>query len=174
MSVGNTLETDRLLLKPSVPEDAGFICKLLNSPKWLQNIGDRGVRTEEDALLYIQDRIRPQFERLGYGNFTVIRKSDGAKMGTCGLYDRDGLDGIDIGFAFLPAFEGKGYALEASRLLKEKAFDEWGLDKILAITTQENVPSQKLLEKLGLRFQGHIRLPQDDTDLLLYQVLKPK
>ncbi|HAH25695.1 MAG TPA: GNAT family N-acetyltransferase, partial [Prolixibacteraceae bacterium] len=63
--------------------------------------------------------------RLGYGNFTVTRKSDRVKIGICGLFDREGLEGIDIGFAFLPEYERKGYAFESADKLKDKAFDEF-------------------------------------------------
>ena len=114
----------------------------------------------------------PQLERLGFGNYTVIRKSDQAKMGICGLYDRDGLDGLDIGFAFLPEYEGKGYAFESANKLKQVAFTEFGITEIVAITTQDNTASQKLLEKLGLTLTGATKIPNDNEELLLYKISK--
>lgn len=103
------LETERLRLRSTSEEDADFVYRLLNSPQWLKYIGDRKVYSIEDARGYIQKKMLPQLERLGHSNFTVIRKSDGARMGSCGLYDREGLEGVDIGFAFLPEYEGQGY-----------------------------------------------------------------
>lgn len=111
MKTYDTFETERLLLKATSKEDASFILELLNTPKWIKNIGDRNVKSLEAAQNYILERMTPQFERLGYSNYTVIRKADGAKMGTCGLYDREGLEGIDIGFAFCQAMKSKATLL---------------------------------------------------------------
>ncbi|MBN2236175.1 MAG: GNAT family N-acetyltransferase, partial [Bacteroidales bacterium] len=133
-----TFETERLLIRPTSVEDAEFIFELVNSPKWLQYIGDQNVKTIESAVEYIHLKITPQLNRLGYSNYTIIRKSDQTKIGTCGLYDRDGLEGIDIGFAFLPNFENQGYAFEATNKLKEAAIQEFGLQEINAITTKDN------------------------------------
>lgn len=169
MSKYQSFETERLYLKPTLGEDADFILALLNSPKWLQYIGDRNVRSLEDALAYIKDRITSQFDKLGYSNYTVVRKSDGAKMGSCGLYDREGLEGIDIGFAFLPKYEGKGYGFEAASKIKEAAIHIFKLNPIRAITTQENIGSQKLLEKLGFAYIKLIRIPNDEEELMLYE-----
>ncbi len=113
-----------------------------------------------------------QLERLGFGNYTVIRKSDHAKLGICGLCDREGLEGLDLGFAFLPEFERNGYALESANRLKQSAFDEFGINEIVAITTQDNISSQKLLAKLGLINAGTTKIPNDDEELLLYKINK--
>lgn len=165
-----TFETERLFLRPTAEEDAAFILELLNTPKWLINVGDRNVRSIDDAKAYIQNKITPQLERLGFANYTVIRKSDGAKMGSCGLYDREGLEGVDIGFAFLPQYEGQGYAFESAQMVKEAGIKHFGIKQISAITIPENMASRKLIEKLGLKFVETINLPDDEVELLLYRV----
>lgn len=170
MSNYKTFETERLILRPTLEEDAEFILELLNTPKWIKYIGDRNVRTVEDAREYIRIKMLPQLKRLGYSNYTLIRKTDNAKIGTCGLYDREGLDGIDIGFAFLPDYERKGYAFEAANKLKEAAFNVFGIKAISAITENENISSQKLIEKLGLKLTGTTKLPEEDVELLLYKI----
>lgn len=162
------LETERLHIRPVELADAAFILELMNMPKWIQNIGDRNVHSIEDAQNYMKEKMFPQYERLGYGNFTVIRKSDQAKIGTCGLYDREGLDGIDIGFAFLPDYEKQGYAFESSKCIFDAAIHQLGIKKIQGITIRENIASQKLLIKLGLKEEGVVNLPNDDVELLLY------
>lgn len=116
--------------------------------------------------------MQPQLERLGYSNYTLVRKIDNVKIGTCGLYDREGLEGIDIGFAFLPEYERKGFAFEAANKIKNVAFNEFGIKVISAITTKNNVSSQKLLEKLGLELTGTTKLPNDNEELLLYKIEK--
>jgi len=161
-------ETERLFLIPSAVEDADFVLELMNTPKWLKYIGDRNVNTKEDAEKYISEKMLPQYERLGYGNFTVVRKSDGAKIGSCGLYDREGLEGIDIGFAFLPEFEGQGYGYESSSKVLELALKKYGITQLNAITSKLNLGSQKLLEKLGFKFDKYITLPKDKEEIMLY------
>lgn len=164
------LETERLLLKPAQVEDAAFVFELLNTPKWKEFIGDRNVNSIEDAEAYITTRMLPQFERLNYGNYIVIRKADNVKIGSCGLYDREGLEGIDIGFAFLPDYEGKGYAYEVASKILEVGINHFGIKNLSAITTQNNFSSQKLLEKLGLKYVKLITIPNDDEELMYYEL----
>jgi len=167
----NQYETERLILKPTSEEDADFIFELLNTPKWLKYIGDRNIKTVKDARNYIKIKMLPQLKKLGYSNNTVIRKEDNCKIGTCGLYDRDGLEGVDIGFAFLPKYEKKGYAFEAANKMKEVAFSEFGLKEINAITEKDNLSSQKLIEKLGMKLIGTTKLPDESEELLLYRIV---
>jgi len=162
-------ETERLTLRQMDTSDAAFLVRVMNTPKWLKFIGDRNVHSEEDGVKYITDRVLSQYNRLGYSNFTVIRKSDGEKIGVCGLYDRDGLEGIDIGFAFLPEYEGMGYGLEAASTIKEAAFGVFGIPKICAITSKENVASQRLLERIGLKQIKSIVLPGETEEVLYYE-----
>jgi RimJ/RimL family protein N-acetyltransferase len=170
MTNKTSFETTRLYLKPTNINDAIFILKLLNSPKWLKFIGDRNVHTIKDAENYITERMLPQFEQLGYGNYTVIRKLDGVKIGSCGLYNRDGIDGVDIGFAFLPAYENLGYAFESASTLLNIGKNTFKLPKINAITTKKNGKSQQLIKKLGLQFVEKIKIPNDDEELLLFTI----
>ncbi len=167
-----TFETERLLLQPTSEKDAELIFELLNSPKWIKYIGDRNVKSVQKAKEYILEKMIPQLERLGFSNYTLIRKLDGKKIGTCGLYDREGLVGIDIGFAFLPEFEKKGYAFEASTRIRNAAFNEFGFDSISAITTKDNFDSQRLLEKLGFEKIGVTKLPKEKEELLVYKIDK--
>lgn len=162
-------ETERLLLRPFATTDAAFILKLLNSPKWLQYIGDRNVHTEEEAAAYIQQRMIPQLEKLGYGNNLVIRKEDNALMGACGLYERPGLPIVDIGFAFLPEYEGKGYGYEAASCLLRAGKEKFGLTKVCAITTTDNTVSQKLLNKLGLQYIKMVQVEPGKDELMYYE-----
>lgn len=165
-------ETDRLLIKPTSVGDAEFIYQLMNTPKFTKYVGDRNIKSIEDAENYICIKMLPQLNELGYSNYSLIRKSDDSKVGTCGLYDRDGLDGIDIGFGLLPEYEGLGYAYEATNRLKKAAFEEFEIEEIKAITSKENISSQRLLEKLGLEMTGTIKLPNEDDELLLYKIQK--
>lgn len=167
-----TYETERLLLKPTSLEDASFLLELLNTPKWLEYIGDRKVHTVEDAKEYIKTRMLPQLSKLGYSNNTLIRKSDNSKVGICGLYNRKGVDGVDIGFALLPKYEKKGYAFESSNKLIHVAFNELEQTQVNAITKENNLSSQILLGKLGLTFRGTTKLFEEDEELLLYSIEK--
>ncbi len=165
-------ETERLLIKPTSVEDAEFIYQLMNTAKFIKYVGDRNIKSIEDAENYIRIKMLPQLNDLGYSNYSLIRKSDDSKVGTCGLYDRDGLDGIDIGFGLLPEYEGLGFAYESANRLKKAAFEEFEIEEIKAITSKQNISSQRLLEKLGLEMTGTIKLPNEDEELLLYKIQK--
>lgn len=165
-----TFETDRLFLTPTTTEDAALILEVFNTPKWLEFIGDRNLKNIQDAEVYIENKIVPQIQKKGFGNYTVTRKFDDAKIGFCGLYDREGLEGIDIGFAFLPKYEKKGYGFESANILKEAAFTAFNLTEISAITSEKNTGSQKLLMKLGLQFEKKIKLTEDTEEVLLYKL----
>lgn len=165
-----TFETERLLIRPVEEEDADFVLELLNTPKFLQLIGDREVRTKRQAEEYIRKKMLPQLYRLGFGNYAVIRKIDGVLLGTCGLHDREGLEGVDIGFAFLPQHERQGFAYESAARLKQAALEDFGIKQILGVTSKENLASQKLLEKLGLKFERIINLPNmEEEEIMLYR-----
>jgi len=163
------LETERLTMRPMSVEDVEFILELYNSPKFIEFIGDRNIKTTEDAANYITQKFLPQYERLGFGNYLIIRKTDNKKIGSVGIFEREGLDVHDIGFSFLPEFEGNGYGFESASKLLSTAVEEFSLKKISAITSKENISSQKLIEKLGLKFQKMVTLPDDDVELLYYE-----
>ena len=161
-------ETERLLIRPTSTEDATFILDLYNSPKYIAFVGNKNLVTKADAELYIENRMITQLKRLGFSNYTVIRKSDKIRIGCVGLYDREGVNGIDIGYSFLPNYEGKGYAFEAAAALKSAAKNSFSLKKLKAITVKENTGSRKLLEKLGFSFEEIIHIPNDPNELMLY------
>ncbi|MBO6201547.1 MAG: GNAT family N-acetyltransferase [Chryseobacterium sp.] len=168
--MSKTYETERLIIKLVDIDDAELLLKLLNTEKWLKNIGDRNVHNLEDAQKYVREKNLPQIERLGFGNAVVILKSNDEKIGTVGLYDREGIDGVDIGFAFFEEYEGKGYAYESAKKIMDVGINEFGIKKVSAITLPENHSSIKLIEKLGLKFKEVVRIPNDNEDLNLYEL----
>lgn len=163
-------ESERLLIRPTLEQDAELIYQLMNTPKFIKYVGDREINSIEDAEKYIHIKMLPQLNALGYSSYSLISKAEGAKIGTCGLYDRDGVDGIDIGFGLLPQYEGLGYAYESAHRLIKAAFEEFELEEIKAITSKENMSSQRLLEKLGLEMVGTTKLPNEDDEILLYMI----
>jgi RimJ/RimL family protein N-acetyltransferase len=164
----NILETERLLLRQFAAADAEFILEQVNEPSFIQNIGDRGVRTLDDARAYISNGPVASYEKNGFGLYLVALKESGESIGMCGLIKRDTLDDVDIGYAFLPKFWGKGYAVEAALAVKAYAKDMIGLKRIVAITDPANEGSIRVLEKIGLRFERMVRLSADDIELKLF------
>lgn len=162
------VETEQLVLRRLVPEDAQFLCRLLNEPSWLQNIGDRGVRTVPDAQQYIRDKFIASYESLGFGMYLTERRSDGSPLGLCGLVQRSYLPGPDIGFALLPEFWGRGYAFEASAALMGYCSSALSLSKLLAIVKPDNLPSVRLLERLGFSQESECRVPSTHELVSLY------
>lgn len=165
-------ETERLHIRPMTLEDADLNLRMVNTKEFKEFVGDRNVNTLEESVEYLKQRVLPQTEKLGYGNFTLIKKDSGEKIGGCGLFHREGLDVVDIGFSFIPEYYGQGYGYEAASRILCAGFEEYGLTKVSAITVKENIASQKLIEKLGLKFRKIVRIPNDPEDLLYYEISK--
>ena len=158
----NVAETQRLRVRWFSASDAPFVLNLLNQPSWITYIGDKGVKTLPDALRYIENGPVAMYRRAGFGLNAVELKETGDPIGMCGLIKRETLDDIDLGFAFLPAFWGNGYAFEAASAVMTHGRATLGLRRIVAILSQGNCRSSKLLEKLGFRFESTMRLPHGD------------
>jgi RimJ/RimL family protein N-acetyltransferase len=162
------VETERLTLRRLTVEDAPFMLDLLNQPSFLQFIGDRGVHTLDDARAYILKGPVEMYERHGFGICLTALKEEGIPIGTCGLIQRDSLEDVDIGFAFLPGFWGQGYAYEAASAVLAYGKNDLGLQRIVAITAQDNRSSIRLLEKIGLTFERLIRLNGEGSEINLF------
>lgn len=161
------IETERLTMREYTEDDAGFIYELLNSPGWLKHIGSRGISGLKEAGMYIKTMMMPSYAENGFGMYMMELKEDGTPIGMCGLIKREALDDIDIGFAVLPSYEGKGYTSEAAVKIMEHA-QELGLKKIVAMTVTYNLGSIRVLEKIGMKYEKMINLPNDPEELMLF------
>lgn len=164
----NILNTDRLTLREFNTNDAEFIVSLLNNPTWLKYIGDRGVKTLDDAGKYITDKFIKSYATNGFGLYLVLLKNKNIPIGMCGLVKRETLEDVDLGFALSPDFFGKGYAFESAFATLNYAKTVLKIKKIVAITTAENLNSIALLKKLNFNFKKLIRLSHDDEELMLF------
>jgi [ribosomal protein S5]-alanine N-acetyltransferase len=163
------LETERLNLREiDSAVDAEFIFELLNTPKFLKYIGDRGVRSVEQASEFIEKRYRQSYRDHGFGLYIVELKTYNTPVGLCGFVKRDHFEFADIGFAFLPEFESRGYGFESANAVLDHGREKLGFTKVLAITSQNNDVSGKLLEKLGFHFERIFTSPEGE-DLKLFE-----
>jgi RimJ/RimL family protein N-acetyltransferase len=162
------LETERLNLREFTTGDAKFIIELVNTPGWLEFIGDRNIKTEEQAISYLENGPLKSYGLNGFGLSMVELKNEKIPVGMCGIIRRDNLEGPDIGFAFLPEFTGKGYAYEIADATMDFAKDKLKLPTIFAITVPQNKSSIKLLEKIGMKFIKPFCFPDKNEELLLY------
>ncbi|HTM24833.1 MAG TPA: GNAT family N-acetyltransferase [Vicinamibacterales bacterium] len=162
------LTTERLVLRELHAGDAAFILSLLNEPSFIRNIGDRGVRTLEDARGYIAAGPIASYARHGFGLYLVERRQDAEPIGICGLVKRDELPGPDLGFAFLPAYWSQGYARESAKAVQRHASGVLRLPRLLAITNPGNESSIRLLERLGFTFDRLVRLAADGAEVKLF------
>jgi RimJ/RimL family protein N-acetyltransferase len=169
------LETDRLCIREiETAADAEFTLRLLNTPKFIKYIGDRKVRSIDEARVFIRDRYRKSYEIHGYGLYVVDLKPDGdstvgEQTGICGFVRRDSLPAPDLGFAFLPEHEGKGYGFESADALLKYGRETLKFEEVLAITTVDNEVSGNLLEKLGFAFEKQTETPEGEI-LNLYRI----
>lgn len=162
------LETERLTLREITTNDAAFLLGLLNEPSFIQNIGDKKVRTVDDARLYALNGPIASYKQHGFGLYLVALKETGQPIGICGLVKRDALPDADIGYAFLPAYWRKGYALEATAATKQYALTVLGHQELLAIVNAENASSIRVLEKIGFKFKRMVRMTPDAPEICLY------
>ncbi len=173
MSKSYVLETQRLALREMSPDDAEFILGLLNEPSFLRYIGDKKVRTVEDARQYISTGPVESYERFGFGLYLVELKESRAAMGICGLIQREQLDDVDVGFAFLPRFYSQGYAFESAAAVMDYGRETLGLERIVAITSPDNDSSIRLLEKLGMKHERRMALVEGEPEIELFACLAP-
>lgn len=162
------LETDRLTLRHLTEADGDFIFGLLNEPSFLEYIGDKGVRTVEDARAYINDGPVASYTQHGFGLNLVERREDRTPIGMCGLLKRDTLEDADIGFALLPDFWLQGYAVEAGHSVLADGHTTHGLSRVVAITAQHNIASKRVLERIGMKFDKLIRLSEEADEICLF------
>lgn len=170
MQTVNVLETERLNLRPLTEQDAEFILEILNDPSFIRNIGDRKVRTNEGARVYIRNGPIASYAKHGFGLCLVELKETHESIGMCGLIKRDTLHDVDIGYAFLPRYWSKGYAVESALAVRDFARNVVGLKRLVAITDPENTGSIRVLEKIGMTFEKMVKLAEDDIDLKLFSM----
>ena len=176
------IQTERLNIRElDSAVDAEFISALLNTPKFLKYIGDRGVKTVEQAGEFIENRYRQSYREHGFGLYAVeLRTIDvvaentlptgrvsalETTVGLCGFVRRDTLTAPDLGFAFLPEFERRGYGFESAKAVLDYGREKLGFRHVLAITSLDNHVSGRLLEKLGFVFARTIPMPDGDVKL---------
>lgn len=162
------LETLRLRLRRLSVDDAVFILKLLNEPSFIRNIGDKGVRTIDDAQSYILNGPVASYKKFGFGLWLIEVKDSAEPVGICGLLKREELEYVDIGYALLPEFSGKGYAVEAASGVIGYSKQKLELKRVVAIVNADNQSSIRVLEKNGFEFERMIRMSEDATELKLF------
>jgi RimJ/RimL family protein N-acetyltransferase len=169
-AAANELFTDRLRLRWMTAGDAAFCLSMWNDPDFIRHVGDRGIRTLEQASEAMQNGMLKLYRDFGYGPYLLVQKQGGPPMGLCGLFKRDNLDHPDIGYALLPEFCGSGYAFEAAAAVMRHARTQIELPCLKAIVSPGHSRSIRLLEKLGMRLEKTLRMPGEDEDILLYSI----
>lgn len=163
------IETERLKLRQFVLEDAEIIVRILNEPSFIENVGDKGVRTIEDAVAYLENGPFASYAANGFGAYLVQLKESGEPIGMCGLLKREQFDDPDVGYTFFPEFWRQGFAAEAVSAVLEDSRRTLGIDRIIAIVSPHNAPSSRLLEKLGFSFKEITNFQPSGDEVLLYE-----
>ncbi|MDY7395889.1 GNAT family N-acetyltransferase [Aureibaculum sp. 2210JD6-5] len=162
------LTTSRLFLDLATKKDASFLFDLMNDPTYIKNIGDRNIKTIADAENFINDKFIKSYEDNGYGYYIIKLKDHQKPIGICGLVNRKEMKFIDIGYALLPEFTNKGFALEATKALYDYARSTLKINDIVAIINPDNYKSITLIEKLGMKYKKKIQLPDDNIECYLF------
>ena len=162
------LETERLTLRHLTLDDADLMLGVWNDPAFVRFVGDRGIRTLEEAHEAMRNGVLKLYADYGYGPFRVALKEDDVPIGICGLFRRDGLDDPDIGYSTLPAHCGKGYAFEAASAVLQHVAEDLSIDRLIAIISPENAASIGLIRKLGFEFERMHTMPGADDPVRIY------
>jgi ribosomal-protein-alanine N-acetyltransferase len=164
----NVIETGRLNLRELSEADAAFMLAVLNDPGFVRFVGDRGVRTVEEAARYIGERFVESYRQNGFGLWLVETKDEKMPAGICGLLRRGTLPGVEVGYAFLPPFRSRGYAFEAASAATAYARDVLGLPRLYAVVNPDNAVSIRVLEKLGMKFERMVKLSGEESEIKLF------
>jgi RimJ/RimL family protein N-acetyltransferase len=167
--MGPAVASSRLLLREATAEDAAFLLELMNEPPYIDNIGDRGVRTVADALRYIEEKYAASYVRHGFGIYVVEMRGESCPIGICGLVKRDTLDWPDLGFAYLQRYWSRGFAAEAASATLEHARRALALSRVYGVVSPKNARSIRLLERLGFRRVRSVELPGHASKADLYE-----
>ncbi len=162
-------ETTRLQIREFTQADTSFIIELVNTPSWIRYIGERNIKSDADAQSYLEKGPMKSYAENGFGLYCVELKEGTIPIGMCGLIKRETLQDVDIGFAFLPAYETKGYAFESSEAMLAHA-RKLKLERIVAITLTDNKKSIRLLEKLNMKFERMIQFPNEKDELMFFAI----
>lgn len=147
------MNTDRLSITELTLDDTSFILELVNTPSWITHIGDRNIHSGKDAEKYLLEGPMLSYKQFRFGLLKLSLLESDTPIGICGLLKREELKHPDLGFALLPSYEGTGFGYESSVAVLDWARKERALDTILAITSDQNLRSQRLLEKLGFQLE---------------------
>ena len=170
MAIPPELETARLTLRRFTLDDAGFALRLVNEPSFIANIGDKGVRNLDDARRYLAEGPLAMYEKHGFGLWHAALREGGAAVGMCGWLKRDILPDVDVGYAYLPEYWGRGLAFEAAEAVLRHGARKFGLGRVIGVVSEGNQGSIRVLEKLGLRFERHHAMYPGEPQVRLYSI----
>jgi len=171
------LSTERLLLRPFVEGDWQAAHAMLSDPEVIRYV-PAGTCSEEETREHIQSLIKGHEDNPPRYNLAVVLRSEGACIGICflavGSRDDEPRQ-ADLGFLLSRRYWGQGYATEAARAVLAYGFRDLGLHRVFATCRPANVASSRVLEKLGMRREGHLRQHRRIKgawhDSLLYAIL---
>jgi len=167
----NICETERLRLRFFCEADSDFIIQLLNQDSFISSIGDKGVRTKEDAINYLRSGPMASYQKLGFGLSMVELKETAQPIGMCGVLKREQLDSPDLGYALLEDYFAKGYALESASAILDNVHRVHGIKKVFAVTRSNNYSSLGLLYKLGFQYREMVKLYKNEPENKLLEYI---
>jgi RimJ/RimL family protein N-acetyltransferase len=152
------LETERLILRRQQASDVTPLVELWADPEVTRYMG--GPRDRERLQSVFEEAARdPYAER--HDLWPVVEKETGQVVGQCGLLDKDvqGRDEIELAYTLALSAWGKGYATEIARALKRHAFEAMGIPRLIALIEPENLASERVAVKIGMRFDKEVVRP---------------
>ncbi|MGD1995669.1 MAG: GNAT family N-acetyltransferase [Anaerolineae bacterium] len=164
--MGFPLETERLLIRPVAPEDAGDLHEAYGDPEVMRIIPGGASESLEATQRRLQKLIEHQNEH-GFSMWSVVEKESGKVIGVCGLILVEGKGpDIEVAYQFARAHWGKGHATEAARECIRFGLEELMLAGIVGMTIPTHIASRRVMEKAGMTYEGTGRFY--NRDMVLY------
>jgi ribosomal-protein-alanine N-acetyltransferase len=163
------IETDRIRLRAFTPGDLDALYMVFGDAGVMTYISGGKPRTREATHAGLLRTIEGWRER-GFGLWAVVEKDTDRVIGYCGLIFLEGTTDIELAYGLAKSSWGKGFATEAARASLRYAFEELKLERIVAVVNPQNIPSQRVLEKLGMKYTRDAH--HYDADLRYYEISK--
>lgn len=164
------ITTERLTIRQLSARDASFILEQYNEPAFLENIGDKKIRSIDDAINNIVDWAQASYRKNGIGLLLMELRDCGTPIGTCGLIKRDDIQDYDLGYSLLEKYQRQGYVMEAAQTVLEHAKNVLALSRVVGYTSALNEASIRVLEKLGFEAEGDFNFPGYDKPSKIFAI----
>jgi RimJ/RimL family protein N-acetyltransferase len=162
------LETARLYLRQFTPDDLDDLYRIYSDPEIMKYVG-QGTRTREETENALYDMLA-SWEQNNFGMWALADKMNNRFIGECGLVFLEKTPEVELSYTLDKHYWNRGLAAEASLASLQYGFDVLKLEKIVAVARPENIASQRVMQKVGMKYEKNARYY--DSDVVYYSIAR--